>query len=226
VTHRTIQCPSFFENVCLTHARRSPFQEMLWKGLQLFSPVTKRRVEHQVLKNTHIHHLFQIIQDVDQYSRYVDLRNEKRSVSCRSHPFIVVFDAHRFLPLCSYSQIIKSSTKTLFDGRRYFEATLTVGIPPVLQETYVSAVYIHPQLFTVETKSLNGQKFDALQSFWQLKDAPGSDGPQTEVHFTVEMTVSDPLIAGALDRVLESVAKQQVQAFAQRCQEIPYVQPQ
>lgn len=47
------------------------FFTMLWKGLQLFSPVTKRHVEHQILKNTQMHHLFQIIQDVDQYSRYV-----------------------------------------------------------------------------------------------------------------------------------------------------------
>lgn len=133
--------------------------------------------------------------------------------------------AHSFLPLCSYSQVIKPTEKTLPDGRRYFEATLTVGIPPILQETYVSAVYIHPQLFTVETKSLNGQKFDSLQSSWRLAHVPGST-PQTDVHFTVEMTVSDPLIAGTLDQVLESVAKQQVQAFAQRCQEIPYIQPQ
>jgi ribosome-associated toxin RatA of RatAB toxin-antitoxin module len=140
--------------------------------------------------------------------------------------FVMNIDAHSFLPLCSYSQVIKPSAKTLPDGRRYFEATLTVGIPPVLQETYVSAVYIHPKIFSVETKSLNSQKFDSLQSFWQLKHIPGNHTPETEVHFTVEMTVSDPLIAGTLDRVLESVAKQQVQAFAQRCQEIPYVQPQ
>jgi ribosome-associated toxin RatA of RatAB toxin-antitoxin module len=99
-----------------------------------------------------------------------------------------------------------------------------VGIPPVLQETYVSAVYVHPQFFTVETKSLNSQKFDSLHSFWQLSNVTpdGDHDPRTGVHFTVEMTVSDPLSASTLDQVLETVAKKQVQAFAQRCQQIPY----
>ena len=36
----------------------------------------------------------------------------------------------------------------------------------------------------------------------------------------VEMTVSDPVIATTLDQLLVQVAKQQVQAFAQRCQTI------
>ena len=145
-------------------------------------------------------------------------------------------DWYSFLPLCLYSQIIKSTAKTLPDGRHYFEATLTVGLPPILRETYVSAVYVHPQLFTVETVSLHSQKFDSLKSFWQLSPVPSTGNPvghhpdltvpQTGVHFTVEMTVSDPLIAGTLDQVLESVANQQVQAFAQRCQQLPYIQPQ
>jgi ribosome-associated toxin RatA of RatAB toxin-antitoxin module len=143
---------------------------------------------------------------------------------------------------------MKPTITTLIDGRRYFEATLTVGLPPLLQETYVSAVYTHSQMYTIETSSLNSQKFDSLKSFWQLSnivDATSLENcnsnknlydtnrqtiqeqqqPCTGVHFTVEMTVSDPIIAATLDQVLEKVAKQQVHAFAQRCQQIPYIPP-
>ena len=109
---------------------------MLWKLPQLFTPITKRHIEQQVLYNTNIHKLFRIIQDVDQYSN--------------------------FLPLCTYSKIIPSSQRILDDdGRNYFEATLTVGVPPFLQETYDSAVYINQEEYTIETHSIKSQKFDS-----------------------------------------------------------------
>jgi hypothetical protein len=41
--------------------------KMIWRSV--FSPVTKRHVERQIL-HTHPLHLLRIIQDVDQYSRY------------------------------------------------------------------------------------------------------------------------------------------------------------
>ena len=203
---------------------------MLWKIPQLFTPTTKRHIEQQVLHNTNIHKLFRIIQDVDQYST--------------------------FLPLCTYSKILPSSQRKLKeDGRHYFEATLTVGVPPLLQETYDSAVYINHQQFTVETHSIKSQKFDSLKSYWKLTspstvspdnvadtltsaenttpNVPSNIHPQshlhhsqtqqlqpptTHVYFMVEMTVSDPLIISTLDQFLVKVAKQQVEAFAQRCQ--------
>jgi ribosome-associated toxin RatA of RatAB toxin-antitoxin module len=210
---------------------------MLWKLPQLFTPTTKRHIEQQVLYNTNIHKLFRIIQDVDQYSN--------------------------FLPLCSYSKIIPSSKRVLLegDGRHYFEATLTVGLPPFLQETYDSAVCIDHNQYTVETQSIKSQKFDSLKSFWKLSSPslspttthveentnpnipndlhhqslyhlqnqqhPPSSGTAAElestttnVYFMVEMTVSDPMIATTLDQMLVKVAKQQVEAFAKRCQAI------
>jgi len=48
----------------------------------------------------------------------------------------------------------------------------------------------------------------------------------TNVEFQVEISVADPIIVAALDRVLESVAIQQVAAFEKRCSEIPYVKLQ
>jgi ribosome-associated toxin RatA of RatAB toxin-antitoxin module len=171
------------------------------------------------------------------------------------------------LPLCSYSKIIPASQRILpADGRQYLEATLTVGLPPFLQETYDSAVYINHDEYTIETHSIKSQKFDSLKSYWKLSSSssgenvvppnlsnadahsplphysqppplsalssssPAAASPAaaaaaaaqttTHVYFMVEMTVSDPVIATTLDQLLVKVAKQQVEAFAQRCQTI------
>ena len=43
-----------------------------------------------------------------------------------------------------------------------------------------------------------------------------------KVNFEVEIQVSNPLISFTLDRVLKDVAEKQVDAFEQRCIEIPY----
>lgn len=111
------------------------------------------------------------------------------------------------------------------DGHRTFEATLTVGLPPFLQETYVSAVKVNPERLTVETVSISSQKFDSLASRWQLATVMNEagyavDDTKCAVTFEVEMTVSHPLIVGTLDRVLEQVAGRQVHAFATRCRQI------
>jgi ribosome-associated toxin RatA of RatAB toxin-antitoxin module len=130
-----------------------------------------------------------------------------------------------------------------------------VGVPPFLQETYDSAVYIDHQQYTIETHSIKSQKFDSLKSYWKLSVpsittshdnfpttarlgehmSPNVQHPQsstsaaaaanamestTNVYFMVEMTVSDPLIVTTLDQLLVKVAKQQVDAFAQRCQSV------
>jgi ribosome-associated toxin RatA of RatAB toxin-antitoxin module len=121
-----------------------------------------------------------------------------------------------------------------------FEATLTVGLPPVFTETYVSAVTVNPQTLVVETKSIESRLFDALSSRWKLShyktDAdedecfdpnnrriPEQQQYQCHVYFQVEMTVRDPLIQSTLDRVLEQIAGKQVEAFATRCQELPLI---
>jgi ribosome-associated toxin RatA of RatAB toxin-antitoxin module len=108
---------------------------------QSFLPkVTKRHVEHKVLQTSAVH-LFRIIQDVDRYAE--------------------------FLPLCSYSKVdrrLSGGGTTTHD----FEATLTVGLPPLFTETYRSKVKVDPQKFIIETQSLNGKYFDQLSSRWQL----------------------------------------------------------
>ena len=159
-----------------------------------FSPVTKRFMERRVLQ-THPMHLFRIIQDVDAYSQ--------------------------FLPLCSHSKILNIS-----NGGRTFEATLSVGLPwgPDLKETYISLVQVKAEIMTIETTSIQSQLFDSLKSKWKLGEILEQGGamaePHCDVDFEVEMTVSDPVIAQVLDKLLKTVAERQVEAFDQRCKVI------
>jgi ribosome-associated toxin RatA of RatAB toxin-antitoxin module len=149
--------------------------------------VTKKHVAKRILK-THPMHLFRIIEDVDQYSK--------------------------FLPLCSHSKILKR-----FDGG--FQAVLTVGLPPLFEETYVSQVLVKPEVYTIEAKSIESKLFDSLRSRWKLFDHTEGDRVACKIDFEVEMTVRDPVIVATLDNVLQQVAQKQVDAFEKRCQELP-----
>jgi len=94
----------------------------------------------------------------------------------------------------------------------------------------------------VEAKSIKSNLFHGLSSSWRLSEGEssntrtsltdpvdktienivGNGQSLTNVEFQVEMSVTDPLMAAALDQVLESVALQQVAAFEQRCRDIPF----
>lgn len=218
----------------------------------LTSPVTKRHVERKIL-NTPPLHLFRIIQDVDQYSKCVlleyDCAENRRTGLCLcmhirelDSPTCLPACWHRFLPLCSHSQILRHSKKPASisssnndDDLKRFEASLTVGLPPFFTETYVSDVTVIPSKLTVETVSIQSKLFDSLKSRWQLSPAAAAQSldheggdPYDESHirrchidFEVELTVSDPVIKNALDQVLQQVAGRQVEAFAARCRQIP-----
>jgi ribosome-associated toxin RatA of RatAB toxin-antitoxin module len=154
-----------------------------------------------------------------------------------NHLFRIIQDVDRyaeFLPLCSYSKV----------DRRFghdFEATLTVGLPPLFTETYRSKVTVNPQHYIVETQSLKGKYFDQLSSRWQLY--PILEGLRTntsednnaaqsttralpaqkcKVDFCVEITATDPLVVSTLDQVLQKIAGDQVRAFEKRCRQIPW----
>eukprot|EP00544_Gedaniella_sp_CCMP2646_P013867 CAMPEP_0202499912 /NCGR_PEP_ID=MMETSP1361-20130828/31392_1 /ASSEMBLY_ACC=CAM_ASM_000849 /TAXON_ID=210615 /ORGANISM="Staurosira complex sp., Strain CCMP2646" /LENGTH=162 /DNA_ID=CAMNT_0049132217 /DNA_START=54 /DNA_END=538 /DNA_ORIENTATION=- len=120
-----------------------------------------------------------------------------------------------FLPLCTHSKVLKK-----LKGGRQYEAALTVGLPPLFTEKYVSRVFADPEALTVQAKSVESTLFESLDSKWKLK-AVDSNEDLCDVHFEVEMSVSNPVIVNALDQVLEQVAGRQVAAFEKRCQEIP-----
>jgi ribosome-associated toxin RatA of RatAB toxin-antitoxin module len=105
--------------------------------------------------------------------------------------FEVVLDVNAyqtFLPYCRHSQIDKQLAADAF------RATLTVGIPPVLVETYTSHVAYHRRpsktpcenaapttastddnnedhpVFTVTTRSVESHYIESLWSRWKLQD--------------------------------------------------------
>ena len=134
------------------------------------------------------------------------------------HLFRIIQDVDKyaeFLPLCTYSKV----NRKLSNG---FEATLTVGLPPLFSETYRSrvTVFSQPEQLVVETKSLDGKYFDQLTSRWQLRGL-GAQPIRCEVDFLVEITASDPVIVSTLDQVLKKIAGEQVLAFEKRCRQIP-----
>ena len=182
----------------------------------LSAPITKRHVERRILA-TPAAHLFAIIQDVNRYSE--------------------------FLPLCSHSAILSEIGREggliSEEKVREFRATLTVGfVPPMLTETYTSHVKVFPMQYRIHTKSVQSKWLDSLESTWQLtphdpstmaSNANGHNSASSLSHchvdFCVSLQASDPLIVQTLDQVLEHVARQQVDAFEQRCRQMPFHPP-
>jgi ribosome-associated toxin RatA of RatAB toxin-antitoxin module len=87
---------------------------------------------------------------------------------------------------------------------------------PMLTETYISHVSVDPKSYIVASKSIETQRVDSIASRWKL----GEHADGCEVDFSVELSVSDPLLATTLDHVLQLVAGKQVEAFAQRCKQL------
>jgi coenzyme Q-binding protein COQ10 len=137
------------------------------------------------------------------------------------HLLRIIQDVDRykeFLPLCTESKVLRRSA-----CGGYFDATLTVGLPPLFTETYVSRVQVKPERLTVATKSIQSKLFDSLSSEWKLQNVSTNDQDLTYVDFQVEMTVTDPIIVNIIDRVLSEVAGRQVDAFEKRCQDLDMI---
>jgi len=171
-------------------------------------------ISGRLLPDIHPLHLFRIVQDVDKYQD--------------------------FLPFCGHSEVFP---ETIRNGGRFFEAELAVGFGPssLFQTKYLSQVSIDPINLIIETKSGksestttttsdNNSMFESLTSRWKLHPVEASlsqsssdtSSVGTSVDFSVEMTVSDPMVAAVLNQVLVNVAETQVQAFSDRCKAIPH----
>ena len=82
----------------------------------------------------------------------------------------------QFLPQCTHSRILRrSSCGTMFD------ATLTVGLPPLLSEKYVSRVKVDTNAMTVEARSIRSSLFDSLKSRWKLRPVSASQERRNEL---------------------------------------------
>ena len=82
----------------------------------------------------------------------------------------------QFLPQCTHSRILRrSNCGTMFD------ATLTVGLPPLLSEEYVSRVKVDKEEMTVEARSIRSSLFDSLKSRWKLRSVSTSQAQKKEL---------------------------------------------
>lgn len=189
------------------------------------SPVTKRHGESRILK-THPLHLFRIIQDVDKY--------------------------HEFLPLCHKSRVfpetIRSNGRT-FEAQLqvgkpplFFETYISrVTVIPEQLRVESESISSEGKLFEslksswqlrrVDPSLEKGNKEESGTVVEQNRDfddhhsgtaTATSSNIACHIDFEVEMTVTDPLVIGILDTVLMQVAGRQVEAFDQRCQELPW----
>ena len=166
-------------------------------------------IENRLLKSIHPLHLFRIVQDVDRYQE--------------------------FLPFCGHSEVFPN---TISNGGRSFEADLAVGLGPLFQTKYRSQVTVDPQNLIISTVSgrsapktgiggmSSGSMFETLKSRWELFPVVEQNNKDqdkdpvlvgTAVDFSVEMTVSDPMVETVLNNTLRKMAETQVEAFEERC---------
>lgn len=166
-------------------------------------------IQNRFLTSIHPLHLFRIVQDVDRYQE--------------------------FLPFCGHSEVFPD---TISNGGRSFEADLAVGLGPLFQTRYRSKITVDPDRLIISTVSgksssngmgvSSGTMFEVLTSRWELFSVVIEQGSNadstligTSVDFSVEMTVSDPMVETVLNNVLRQMAETQVQAFEERCLALP-----
>ncbi|EED86745.1 hypothetical protein THAPSDRAFT_269976 [Thalassiosira pseudonana CCMP1335] len=157
---------------------------------------THRHTHQSILPNIHPQHFYQIINNVNEY------RN--------------------FLPYCQESKILQVS-----QCGSMMDAVLTVGLPglsvgaasSLLEERYVSRVRM------LQPKMIGGnvvEKEGCWNSSYSLPSSTTNNTHSCNVRFEVEIQVSNPLISFTLDRVLNDVARKQVEAFEKRCRNVSF----
>lgn len=234
-SHRLLQQHVIKRNNITTILYHQPPTTSLQQQQRSITTTTTHKHTHQTtLNNIHPQHLYEIINNVDQYNS--------------------------FLPHCNESRILQTSNcGSMYDAVLKVglpNSSLLPGSSSLLEERYVSRVKMTPPstkdsnmkpIWIVEAKSIQSQLFDSLKSRWQLSIAndntqSGSINQQNHtyninsqddinklqstttscnVNFEVEIQVSNPLISFTLNQVLKDVAKKQVDAFEKRCIDVP-----
>lgn len=134
------------------------------------------------------------------------------------HLFQIVknVDAYsQFLPFITHSKVLNVTGNQM-------RASLTFEFPPFLRDSYISSVTFDPERYHVDIVSVESRLFDSLRSQWRIE--PISD-TETNVSLELQVTSSDPLLVTSLDFLLPQVGKQQVNAFQQRCRQVPQNPP-
>jgi len=241
-SHRLLQQHAIKRNniaTTLLYRQTTIFQQQHQRSIT--TTTTHKHTHQTTLNNIHPQHLYQIINNVDEY--------------------------YSFLPYCNESKILQTSNcGSMYDavltvGFSLPSSSLLPGASSsLLEERYISRVKMIPPstdydsntkrpIWIVEAKSIQSQLFDSLKSRWQLSivddnTQSGSIDQRQQQHtnnnvnshdtnnvrstlascnvnFEVEIQVSNPLISFTLNQVLKDVAKKQVDAFEKRCIDVP-----
>jgi coenzyme Q-binding protein COQ10 len=174
-------------------------------------------------------HLFSVVTDVNSYKYFLPFC--KASQILRRSDCGTMFDASLKIGVSDMPPL-NSIEEEYVSRVKYFQQLSSSG----------------KREWIVEAKSIKSNLFQGLNSSWKLSDVTAMQSPHhgnvtnsfdtngtvedklteaaplTNVKFEVEMSVTDPIIAVALDQVLESVALQQIEAFEKRCRDIPFHQ--
>eukprot|EP01083_Nonionella_stella_P191842 709733_1 len=193
-------------------------------------PIKKGHIVRKLVA-TPPEHLFSIVNDVDAYQKFLPFcKSSKilRKSSCETQ-----FDASLRVGVSDLPPLNAIEEEYISRVKLEKNNMNEIGNGDGCKE------------WIVEAKSIRSTLFHGLRSKWSLrevedpnmslthtststsKDCAKSKSstttplPWTKVEFYVEMTVSDPILATALDQVLEGVANQQIEAFEKRCVETP-----
>lgn len=124
-----------------------------------------------------------------------------------------VSEYKHFLPACYDSQVLdKISDKRI-------RAELFIGIPPLINESYISDVTLTPPT-SVKAISLDSRLFHHLESEWTFK--PGVPGVSNScwIYFDLDFEFKSRLYNKLISGVFDQMAKATLVAFLKRASEI------
>jgi len=233
-SHRLLQQHAIKRNI-LYH-QTTIFQQQHKRSIT--TTITHKHTHQTTLNNIHPQHLYQIINNVDQYYSFLPYCNESKILQTSNcgTMYDAVLKVGFSLP--SSSSLLPGSSSSLLEERYVSRVKMT---PPSTKDSDMKPIWI------VEAKSIQSQLFDSLKSRWQLSIADDtnqisnivqqqytnnvnsqydtnnvqSTAASCNVNFEVEIQVSNPLISFTLSQVLKDVAKKQVDAFEKRCIDVP-----
>lgn len=124
-----------------------------------------------------------------------------------------VSEYKHFLPACYDSQIVER----ISDKR--LKAELFIGIPPLINESYISDVTLVPTS-SVRAISLDSRLFHHLQSEWTFK--PGVPGIPNScwIYFDLDFEFKSRLYKKLISGVFDQMAKATLIAFLKRAHEV------
>lgn len=191
------------------------------------NPIRHRHIVKKIVK-TSPQHLFGIVTDVDAYKSFLPFC--KSSEILRRSNCGTMFDASLKIGVSNLPPLNVIEEEYVSRVKYYHENHNGSNIWVVNAKSIRSNLFHslssswHLTQYNSVSKDELGKKTNGNNDEGLILDENGNIDPSylyTSVRFEVEMSVFDPIISTALDKVLENVANQQIAAFERRCKDIP-----